>query len=191
MKTQKGFTLIELMIVIVILGTLMATVVPKLTGAQARSRDAGRVADIGNISASLTTYYSDYGKFPDVTALGNGGECLDSAGAAGTAAPLIAANLKGGKVPADPSKTSNSTLCAGANVGRYWYKPLTKNGVSNNSYLLCGDAENAVKANAVAASVVAAADFNAAKAIVPDVAATVTAADTANASTSLFCVLGE
>jgi prepilin-type N-terminal cleavage/methylation domain-containing protein len=64
LKTKKGFTLIELMIVIAIISVLAVTLVPQLTGAQARSRDAGRVSSLKNITAVLETYYSDEGKFP-------------------------------------------------------------------------------------------------------------------------------
>ena len=43
---KKAFTLIELMIVVVILWVLMSTILPKLTWAQARARDAWRIADL-------------------------------------------------------------------------------------------------------------------------------------------------
>jgi general secretion pathway protein G len=65
-NTKKGFTLIELMIVIAIISVLAVTLVPQLTGAQARSRDAGRVSSLKNITAVLETYYSDEGQFPAV-----------------------------------------------------------------------------------------------------------------------------
>ena len=54
-NTQKGFTLIELMIVIAIISVLAVTLVPQLTWAQARSRDAGRVSSLKNITAVLET----------------------------------------------------------------------------------------------------------------------------------------
>ena len=147
LATKKGFTLIELMIVIVILGILMSTVLPRLTGAQARGRDTGRVADLGNISAAMQVYYDDYGQFPAATNHTDAGECLGESGDSATDA--ISGYLKAGDVPKDPSRGANGTLCTAAadNLGKYWYKPLTKSAVANNAFVLCSDAETFQKAN--------------------------------------------
>jgi general secretion pathway protein G len=138
---NKGFTLIELMIVVVILGVLMSTVLPKLTGAQARARDTGRIADLGNISAALTTYYDDNGQFPGVDATT---ECLIETGGSGQD---ISIYLEGSKVPKDPQINANTYLCNGTNKGRYWYAPMTKDGIAKNSFVLCADMETFQKAN--------------------------------------------
>ena len=139
---NKGFTLIELMIVVVILGVLMSTVLPKLTGAQARARDTGRIADLGNISAALTTYYDDNGQFIGTTETS---ECIAS-GDAGSG-DAIKIYLEGAKVPTDPQVNANTYLCDGNVKGRYWYAPLTKDGIANNAYILCADMETYQKAN--------------------------------------------
>jgi type II secretory pathway pseudopilin PulG len=52
------------MIVIVIISLLAVTLVPKLTGAQARSRDASRTASLVSMKAVLTAYYDDYSEYP-------------------------------------------------------------------------------------------------------------------------------
>ena len=149
---NKGFTLIELMIVVVILGVLMSTVLPKLTGAQARARDTGRIADLGNISAALTTYYDDNGLFPGVgnttTNANFTSNCLDETDAdPDEVGQKIAIYLEGNKVPKDPQVNANAYLCDGNVKGRYWYAPLTKDGIANNAYILCADMETYQKAN--------------------------------------------
>jgi len=65
MKEQKGFTLIELMLVVVIIGALVAMVMPRLTGRGEQARSAAAKADIeANIATALKLYELDNGEFP-------------------------------------------------------------------------------------------------------------------------------
>ena len=67
-KTQnaKGFTLIELMLVVIILGILVAMVVPRLVGRGEQARRQAAMADIrSNIALALDLYELDNGKFPE------------------------------------------------------------------------------------------------------------------------------
>lgn len=140
---NKGFTLIELMIVVVILGVLMSTVFPKLVGAQARTRDTGRTADIQNISAALKVYLDDFGKFPGIN---NVSECLDET-VSGSVGSMLAGYMQGGKVPRDTQVNGNEWLCKGDNLkGKFWYMPISKHGIERNAYLLCTDMESFTKA---------------------------------------------
>ncbi|MBN2087655.1 prepilin-type N-terminal cleavage/methylation domain-containing protein [Candidatus Peregrinibacteria bacterium] len=147
---KKGFTLIELMIVIVILGVLMGTILPRLTGAQARARDTGRVADMNTISQALETYYDDYGYYVG-GATGSGitvGDivCL-SPNDTGTGANTITA-LEDyvDDFPFPPSASQETSSC----IGGYVYIPLTSKGLDFNGYVLASDMETYQKANAIA-----------------------------------------
>lgn len=134
----RGFTLIELMIVIVILGILMGTILPRLTGAQSRTRDTARKADLTGIAQALEVYLGDFGKYPDMPTNG----CLSEADTSGTYTAL-AGYIKGGKVPTPPSDAQNTLGC----IGSYFYKPLPSGGVPNTGYVLATDVEAYQMAN--------------------------------------------
>lgn len=61
---KKGFTLVELLVVISIIGVLAAIGLGSFTTAQMRGRDAQRKSDLKQISHSLEIYYSDHGSYP-------------------------------------------------------------------------------------------------------------------------------
>lgn len=65
MSRRTGFTLIELMLVIVIIGALAAMVAPRLAGRSEEARIAAAKADIkGNLSLALRLYEVDNGRYP-------------------------------------------------------------------------------------------------------------------------------
>ncbi len=63
-RNSPGFTIVELLIVIVIIGILAAIVIVAYNGIQARARDSQRQTDISAIAKALELYYIDNGRFP-------------------------------------------------------------------------------------------------------------------------------
>ena len=61
---QKGFTLIELMIVVAIIGILAAVALPAYQDYTKRTHVAEGLSLAGGAKASVTEYYSSQGKFP-------------------------------------------------------------------------------------------------------------------------------
>ena len=61
---QVGFTIVELLIVIVVIGILAAITIVAYNGIQQRARDAERKSDISAIQKTLELYYADNGSYP-------------------------------------------------------------------------------------------------------------------------------
>ncbi len=108
LKRQEGFTLLELLIVIVIIGILAVLIIPNLASGPARARDAQRKSDLRSLKTALETYFNDNNVYPPA----GGVSCEpDVAGCLGTV-------LSGGTtiymkvVPADPKPATH-----------YVYKP--------------------------------------------------------------------
>ena len=64
MENTKGFSLIELLIVISIISIITAIVVPNLMSANIRAKVSGVKADMGSIAIALEDYKVDYGEYP-------------------------------------------------------------------------------------------------------------------------------
>ena len=66
-EDEEGFTLIELMVVVLIIAILIAIAIPTFLGAQDRARDRGAQSDLRNgLTAAKTIATDDAGKFTNV-----------------------------------------------------------------------------------------------------------------------------
>ena len=69
LKGKKGFTLIELMIVVAIIGILAAIAIPNFLKFQAKSKQSEAKANLGAIFTGQVSYFGEqnvYGNFPQI-----------------------------------------------------------------------------------------------------------------------------
>jgi type II secretion system protein G len=103
--TVRGFTLVELLVVLAIIAVMATIVTSNLTGLRGQARDSRRLSDIKNIQVALSLYYSDNGMYPRNIYGVSGGTVPPDTGLAPT---YIA------KVPFDPLATGNPNCSGGA-----------------------------------------------------------------------------
>ena len=115
---KKGFTLIEILIVVAIIGILASVVLVGLGPVQKQGRDARRVSDLRQAQNGLELYFNKNGRYPAATDWPS----LKTA--------LIGASIGVSNVPSDPR-----------NVSPYVYQYAT-NG-TGDSYALGAQLEDA------------------------------------------------
>lgn len=64
---KSGFTLVEMLIVVVIIGILASALFPKITGYMERTRDLKRQTDLHTIAAAIEIYRNTHGEMPTRT----------------------------------------------------------------------------------------------------------------------------
>ncbi len=72
-KKQEGFTIVELLIVIVVIGILATLVIITFSGIQQRARDTQRQTDINGLQGHVEAYYADTGTYPTLAMLTDNG----------------------------------------------------------------------------------------------------------------------
>ncbi|HSX48545.1 MAG TPA: prepilin-type N-terminal cleavage/methylation domain-containing protein [Candidatus Nanoarchaeia archaeon] len=64
LKKESGFTLIELIIVMVIIGILVLLLLPNLSSGPKRARDSQRKSDLRTVQSALEHYHADKNAYP-------------------------------------------------------------------------------------------------------------------------------
>ena len=125
-RTEGGFTIVELLIVIVVIGILAALVLNTFSGIQERARDTARRTDINSLATQLEVYYADHGAYLDGSAASTCGAGSDACAISTTTLPGLDAealndpNANALNVNSDPAAASDNEyhyLGAGCTTG--------------------------------------------------------------------------
>jgi len=135
---RRGFTIVELLIVIVVMGILLVLGVVNLRGSQANARDEQRRANIEVIAANLEQFYSDgngtgssIGRYPSTVMISTGPienylvnldtkVLLDPGAPTGTTTSLVAASNSNQSIATMAPKPTSANP-------RYVYQPMQTN----------------------------------------------------------------
>jgi len=128
-RIDAGFTLMEILLVITIIGILAAIVMTGLSAARSKARDAVRLTDLQTIASALEFYYSDAGHYP--VALGEVTECGHTGNWIPDGTNYNWSNKYIVTLPRDPAEN-----CGGSNPQTYEYQS------SGNTYQLTTTLEN-------------------------------------------------
>lgn len=110
-RKEQGFTIVELLIVIVVIGILALLVITTYSGIQQKARNSKRQSDVAAIQTQLEAFYQQSGYYPSRADMNNG--------------TWLAANLKSLDQNAliDPSNaTQSKTLVATPTAKSYSYE---------------------------------------------------------------------
>ena len=118
-KNKKGFTLIELLIVVAIIGILAVALVPTISDAPGRARDAARKTLVNSVITAVESYNIDQSEYPADTF------CLDGTDAGSTEDDTLIDDYLNGKEPASQGSataptTASTTLPDGCDIAVYY-----------------------------------------------------------------------
>jgi prepilin-type N-terminal cleavage/methylation domain-containing protein len=135
MKSKSGFTMIELIVTIIVIGILSSITIVAYNKVQQDARDSTRRGNVAIIAEALEKYYSKNGEYPSVRSLAN-----NHVGNTGTVvAAKLSIDVAALKMPQMPASATNGILSAATPINNYVvYIAMSYSNDANCQSLLAG-----------------------------------------------------
>ena len=136
-NTIKAFTLVEMLIVIVIIGILIASLMPRMQAAQGRARDVARKNDLAQIQTAIISSQSDRRVWPELESGARNGMAISG----NIEQTLMDAGMS--SVPTDPNGSNAFSWLWDSDYlnWRYGYMVSMRNGVPDGWFVLMAKTE--------------------------------------------------
>lgn len=129
-KSKRGFTLIELMVVISIIGLLSSIVLAAMNTARIKGRDTQRIQALEEIRKAITLYYHDHEYYPPVVS--NAWSATGNAGWGSLTSALVPTYIS--VLPKDPVNVGGNYLGIFSGTSYFYgYRPSLGAGMGNKS----------------------------------------------------------
>lgn len=115
-KIKKGFTLVELIVVIAILGILAAVIVPRFTGFQSKARGTQALVTAKQVATAIDAWQTEEGTWPAVTSA-NAATIKTTAGISTTDTTVRLLLIAGGGFTVEIQAADGNHYSAGRTLG--------------------------------------------------------------------------
>ena len=141
-KNNKGFTLLEIIIVVAIISVLAVILLPRLARVRQPANDAKRINDLRTIQGFLELYYQKYRFYPASITVGFGSEGGGDCGALTTLCGILITDGITNSVPGDP--VAGSVYEYGSDIAPAQAYVIAATLQSDDNPALEGDVDGAV-----------------------------------------------
>ena len=142
-RNMKGFTMVELMIVIAIIGVLAVTLVPAFSGMQNRAKDTGTSSSVNSAATALQAWATDVNGVP--FPYGSGAELVKYA----TSTQFTSLTPERVCGPNSSSLSgvtvSSGAICSGNNANSFGYMPANDGNTNSGTYIIWAGLYNKTK----------------------------------------------
>ena len=125
-KQAKGFTLVELLIVVIILAILAAIIVPQFATSTDDAKAAALQSNLANIRSAIEFYYQEHGEYPGRN-VATGATC-----GVGAAVAAGAANSEEAFIAQMTRYTNDAGLACTGKDATFKYGPYLKGAIPDN-----------------------------------------------------------